>query len=82
MTDNTEMLQKAEDLVAKIKPMFIGQDPGVVSAALCDLTSMWLVGWPEPTRERLFDLWVVTLWKLVAVNAEKLAAHMRRQQLS
>jgi hypothetical protein len=68
----TEVMQ----LVEKISPLLAGRDPVVQSAALCDLTSMWLsgvfmLGDEEATnkiREEMLASFVATVRQLIPVN--------------
>ena len=67
------------ELVSKISPILSGHPPEVQSAALADLTAMWLSGFqdlanPENAellalREALFGEWCKTVRELVTVNS-------------
>jgi hypothetical protein len=69
------------DLVARISPILSGHPPEVQSAALADLTAMWLAGMQSPMsltgmqdkdleafRTELFDAWCKTVRDLVPPN--------------
>jgi hypothetical protein len=76
---SAEQADTAAKLVEAICPLLAGHEPEVQSAALADLTAMWLAGMqdldnPESAdllalRERLFHEWCETVRKLVTVNA-------------
>lgn len=69
-------------LVEEISPLLAGHGPDVQSAALADLTSMWLAGHQDHAdpenpallefRERAFALWCDTVRLLVPVNSAML----------
>jgi hypothetical protein len=85
MAARHDQLEEAiADLVAKICPILSGHAPEVQSAALADLTAMWLAGMQDienpdnpallALREQLFASWCNTVRLLVPVNSAALRA--------
>jgi hemerythrin len=68
------------ELVERVRPLFAGQDPAVVGAALADLTAIWLAshvvrGDPKETdalRGRLMLAHMQAVRALTAINAQQL----------
>lgn len=70
------------ELVRRICPILSGHSPDVQSAALADLTAMWLAGMQDienpdnpallALREELFKHWCAMVRELVPVNSAML----------
>lgn len=71
------------ELVERARPIFAGQPPEVVGAALADLTAIWLAShvvegsWTETDALRgdLMLMQVRAVRRLTAVNSEELHGH-------
>lgn len=83
MSDDIELqAYDADNLVEDISKLLAGHPPEVQSAALADLTAMWLAGMqdldnPESAgllalRRKLFREWCKTVLKLVPPNVAML----------
>jgi hypothetical protein len=76
----------SQELCEKIAPILGGHDPAVQSAALADLTAMWLAGHFVPDnvagtkqlRKELLREHVKLIRDLVPLNEQKLLAGLRK----
>lgn len=72
--------KRVTELVERVRPLFAGQHPAVIGAALADLTAIWLGGHvvrgdPEETdalRGRLMLEQMRAVGGLTAVNAKEM----------
>ena len=63
-----DLLQQQQQLVARCRPIFSGQDPRAIGAALAELTAIWLSGHrPAEIHETLLDDLVTTTRNLARV---------------
>lgn len=75
-----KMAYEAEALVRQISKLLAGRNPGVIGAALADLTSMWVAGhYPAELRDPLLLGWIETVRGLVPVNEQQNLVQLRRQ---
>jgi hypothetical protein len=59
-----------DSLVRQIKPLLAGKTPGVQSAVLADLLSMWIAGHPDFVRDEMLTQHVDFVRALVPVNEQ------------
>jgi hypothetical protein len=62
----------AEALAADIGPLFSGEHPAVVSAALADLTAMLIAGHAAELREQILTMHIELIRKLIPLNVRAL----------
>lgn len=62
------MYREVIETANAISKLFDGRDMAVISAALAEATSRWIVQLHEADRTAAFDLWSDTMWNLVPVN--------------
>jgi hypothetical protein len=90
---DTVTLTLVADLVERISPILAGHPPEVQSAALADLTAMWLAGMQTPMslaglpdkdlealRADLFAEWCKTVRDLVPPNVAIIRERLEQRQ--
>jgi hypothetical protein len=84
--DSSAAAKLSQKLCAKIAPLLAGNDPAVQSAALADLSAMWIAGHFVPNsvsgtkelRKELLREHVKLIRQLVPLNEQKLLAGLRK----
>jgi hypothetical protein len=56
--DAQELARAAQRLSMQIRPLLAGKPPEVISSALADLMSLWIVGHCPDCRKQMFDDWI------------------------
>jgi len=75
MTKRTSATEKRdartveEIIVARIRPLLAGHDPGIQGMVIADLLALWLAGHPSELRESLLTMHIGNVRELVVINA-------------
>jgi hypothetical protein len=78
---------KSQEICAKIAPLLANNEPEVQSAALADLTAMWLAGHfvnndragTHKLRQLLLHEHIKLIQQLIPLNEQKLLAGLTKQ---
>lgn len=63
-------VRKTLALAERVKPLFAGHSPDIQGAALAELLSIWLAGFPEEMRETMLTMHIEQMRPLIGVNAK------------
>jgi len=67
-------IARAQQLVARLRPLLHGQRPGVQGIALLDLTATWLAGHHPELRPKVLSQFIQALVELIPENEREIAA--------
>ena len=59
---------RALEIIAEIKPILKGEEPGVQGAVLAELLSLWLAGWAPQLRKEVLDFHLEEVRELTKLN--------------